>query len=101
MVLLEAAKALVALPVPGGLMALGGDLTPAITMLHMFLTSPKPANRFAAVRALHALSGTHPAVVSATALRTVAARWRCARCCCCLLRLLSGWQPPPAPPPPP
>lgn len=64
MVLLEAAKALVALPVPGGLMALGGDLTPAITMLHMFLTSPKPANRFAAVRALHALSGTHPAVVS-------------------------------------
>lgn len=64
MVVLEAAKALVALPVPGGVLAVGGDLSPAISMLHMFLTSPKPANRFAAVRTLHKLAASHPTIVA-------------------------------------
>ena len=56
---LQAARAVCALPNVSS-----RDLGPAITMLHMFLASPKPALRFAAVRTLHRLAGAHAAVVA-------------------------------------
>jgi hypothetical protein len=59
MVILEAARAVCSLPAVSS-----RDLGPAITMLHMFLASPKPALRFAAVRTLHALAAEHAAVVA-------------------------------------
>jgi len=59
MVIFEAARAVCTLPGVGA-----RDLSTAITMLHMFITSPKPALRFAAVRALHKLAATHASVVS-------------------------------------
>ena len=37
---------------------------PAITMLHMFLASPRPALRFAAVRTLHKLAAAHAPIVA-------------------------------------
>ena len=37
---------------------------PAITVLHMFLTSPRPTLRFAAVRTLSKVAMVHPSVVS-------------------------------------
>jgi Adaptin N terminal region/Coatomer gamma subunit appendage platform subdomain/Coatomer subunit gamma-1 C-terminal appendage platform len=42
----------------------GRDLTPAVSLLHIFLSSPKGALRFAAVRTLHALAATHPSLVA-------------------------------------
>jgi len=36
------------------------DLTPAITVLQLFLTSPKPSLRFAAVRTLNKVAQSHP-----------------------------------------
>lgn len=59
MVVLEAARAVCALP-----NVTARDLSPAITMLHMFITSPKPSLRFAAVRTLHKLAAVHPSVVA-------------------------------------
>jgi len=40
------------------------ELTPAITVLQLFLSSPKPALRFAAVRTLNKISQTHPLSVT-------------------------------------
>jgi coatomer subunit gamma len=59
MVIFEAARAVCALPNVSS-----RDLGPAITMLHMFLASPKPALRFAAVRTLHKLAAAHAPVVA-------------------------------------
>jgi coatomer protein complex subunit gamma len=59
MVIFEAARAVCNLP-----SASVRELGPAITMLHMFLASPKPSLRFAAVRTLHRLAAVHPVVVS-------------------------------------
>lgn len=40
------------------------DLSPAISVLQLFLSSPKPAVRFAAMRTLAAVAHVHPRVVS-------------------------------------
>ena len=39
------------------------DLAPAVTVLQLFLSSPKPTLRFAAVRTLNQVAQTHPSVV--------------------------------------
>lgn len=59
MVVLEAARAMCTLPALAAF-----DLSAGITMLHMYLQSPKPAIRFAAVRTLHKLAAAHPGVVA-------------------------------------
>jgi len=55
MVIFEAATAICRLP---GVEA--SDLSPAITVLQLFLSSPKPTLRFAAMRCLSEVSMTHP-----------------------------------------
>lgn len=40
------------------------DLSPAISVLQLFLSSPKPATRYAAMRTLAAVAHVHPRVVS-------------------------------------
>jgi len=40
------------------------DLTPAISVLQLFLSSPKPATRFATMKTLAAVAAVHPRVVS-------------------------------------
>lgn len=40
------------------------DLTPAISVLQLFLSSPRPATRFASIRTLAAVAQVHPRVVS-------------------------------------
>ncbi|KAL1918813.1 uncharacterized protein VTP21DRAFT_2835 [Calcarisporiella thermophila] len=42
----------------------GKELYPAISVLQLFLSSPKPTLRFAAIRTLNKLSMTHPSAVS-------------------------------------
>jgi len=59
LVVYEAARALCQLP-----HAEAQDLNPAISVLQLFLTSPQPAVRFAAMRTLAAVANTHPRVVS-------------------------------------
>ncbi|KAL1203657.1 Coatomer subunit gamma [Cardamine amara subsp. amara] len=59
MVILEAARAITELDgVPRQ------DLAPAITVLQLFLSSPKPVLRFAAVRTLNKVAMTHPMAVT-------------------------------------
>jgi len=41
------------------------ELAPAVSVLQLFLSSPKPTLRFAAVRTLNQVAMTHPAVVTA------------------------------------
>lgn len=59
MVIFEAAKAICNLP---GVDA--SDLSPAITVLQLFLSSPKPALRFAAMRSLSEVAVRQPVSVS-------------------------------------
>eukprot|EP00475_Leptophrys_vorax_P004173 TRINITY_DN12491_c0_g1_i1.p1 TRINITY_DN12491_c0_g1~~TRINITY_DN12491_c0_g1_i1.p1 ORF type:complete len:892 (+),score=138.66 TRINITY_DN12491_c0_g1_i1:102-2777(+) len=59
MVMLEAARAMTELTE-----VTGRELTPAITVLQMFLSSPKPVLRFAAIRTLNKVAMTHPAAVT-------------------------------------
>lgn len=59
MVIFEAAKAMCNLP---GVEA--NDLNPAITVLQLLLSSPKPALRFTAMRVLSEVAGRHPISVS-------------------------------------
>ncbi|CAM9268477.1 unnamed protein product [Ectocarpus fasciculatus] len=59
MVIFEAAKAMCDLP---GVDA--NDLNPAITVLQLLLSSPKPALRFTAMRVLSEVAGRHPISVS-------------------------------------
>ena len=59
LVVYEAARSLCALP-----LAEPQDLNPAISVLQLFLSSPKPAVRFSAMRTLAAVANTHPRVVS-------------------------------------
>lgn len=59
MVIFEAAKAICTLP---GVEAV--DLSPAITVLQLFLSSPKPALRFAAMRTLSDVAVRQPVSVS-------------------------------------
>jgi len=40
------------------------DLSPAISVLQLFLSSPKPATRYAAMKTLASIANTHPRVVS-------------------------------------
>lgn len=40
------------------------DLSPAISVLQLFLSSPKPATRYAAMRTLASVANVHPRVVS-------------------------------------
>jgi coatomer protein complex subunit gamma len=40
------------------------DLSPAISVLQLFLSSPKPATRYASMRTLAAVANAHPRVVS-------------------------------------
>lgn len=54
----EAAKALCALPVEAR------DLTQAIVVLQLFLSSSKPTLRFAAVRTLNHVAMTQPMIVT-------------------------------------
>ena len=51
----EAAKAMCQLPGVDR-----NDLSPAITVLQLFLSSPKPALRFAAMRTLSEVAVAHP-----------------------------------------
>ncbi|XP_010530844.1 PREDICTED: coatomer subunit gamma-like [Tarenaya hassleriana] len=59
MVILEAARAITELD---GVTT--RELTPAITVLQLFLSSPKPVLRFAAVRTLNKVAMTHPMAVT-------------------------------------
>jgi coatomer protein complex subunit gamma len=59
MVIFEAAKAMCKLPG-----ADKDDLNPAITVLQLFLSSPKPSLRFAAMRTLSEVAVMHPMIVS-------------------------------------
>jgi coatomer protein complex subunit gamma len=59
MVVFEAARAVCTLP-----NVEANDLHPAIAILQLFLSSPKPSLRFAAMRALSELAGRHPLSVS-------------------------------------
>ena len=59
LVVYEAARALCQLPG-----AEPQDLNPAISTLQLFLSSPKPAVRFASIRTLAAVANQHPRVVS-------------------------------------
>ena len=55
LVIYEAAKAMCQLPGVDR-----NDLSPAITVLQLFLSSPKPALRFAAMRTLSEVAVAHP-----------------------------------------
>lgn len=59
MVIYEAAKAMCSLPQVDK-----NDLSPAITVLQLFLSSPKPALRFAAMRTLSDVAVQHPISVA-------------------------------------
>jgi coatomer protein complex subunit gamma len=59
LVVYEAARAMCNLP-----QAEPQDLNPAISVLQLFLSSPKPAVRFASIRTLAAVANSHPRVVS-------------------------------------
>jgi coatomer protein complex subunit gamma len=59
MVIYEAARALVNLKNVSA-----RDLAPAISVLQLFLSSPKPTLRFAAVRTLNKVAMTHPLSVT-------------------------------------
>jgi len=59
MVVYEAARAICSLP---GVEP--QDLSPAISVLQLFLSSPKPATRYAAMRTLAVVANTQPRVVS-------------------------------------
>lgn len=59
MVIFEAAKAMCNLPG-----ADRDDLNPAITVLQLFLSSPKPSLRFAAMRTLSDVAIVHPLIVA-------------------------------------
>uniref|UniRef100_A0A6U2N3F3 Coatomer subunit gamma n=1 Tax=Leptocylindrus danicus TaxID=163516 RepID=A0A6U2N3F3_9STRA len=59
MVVFEAAKAICLIPNTDS-----SDLQPAIHALQLFLSSPKPTIRFAAIQVLSALSDAHPRAVS-------------------------------------
>lgn len=59
MVVYEAARAICSLR-----NATAKELTPAITVLQLFLSSPKPTLRFAAVRTLNKVAMTHPLAVT-------------------------------------
>lgn len=59
MVIYEAAKAMCNLPG-----ADKNDLTPAITVLQLFLSSPKPSLRFASMRTLSEVAITYPILIS-------------------------------------
>jgi coatomer protein complex subunit gamma len=59
LVVYEAARALCNLPA-----AQAQDLNPAISVLQLFLSSPKPTVRFAAIRTLATVANQHPRVVS-------------------------------------
>ena len=59
LVVYEAARAMCNLP-----QAEAQDLNPAIGVLQLFLSSPKPASRFAAIRTLAHVANIHPRVVT-------------------------------------
>lgn len=59
LVVYEAARAMCNLP-----SAEPQDLNPAISVLQLFLSSPKPTVRFASIRTLAAVANLHPRVVS-------------------------------------
>ena len=59
-VIFEAARAICALP-----RVTARELTPAINVLQLFLSSPKATLRFAAVRTLNKVAQTHPQAVTA------------------------------------
>jgi hypothetical protein len=75
------------------LFALPRDLSPAITVLHMFLSSPKPTLRYAAVRTLSKVAMAHPLAVAkcnddmealvSDGNRTIATLAITVRDCCC------------------
>ncbi|VDM43956.1 unnamed protein product [Toxocara canis] len=58
MVIYEAASAIVRLP-----KTTSSELSPAVSVLQLFCSSPKPALRFAAVRTLNKISMKHPQAV--------------------------------------
>lgn len=59
MVVYEAARAICNLP-----QIEPQDLSPAVSVLQLFLSSPKPAVRFASMRTLASVASTHPRVVA-------------------------------------
>lgn len=59
LVVYEAARAICNLP-----HAEPQDLNPAISVLQLFLSSPRPSNRYAAIRTLAQVANVHPRVVS-------------------------------------
>jgi len=59
LVVYEAARAICHLP-----NAEPQDLSPAISVLQLFLSSPKPSVRFASIRTLAAVANVHPRIVS-------------------------------------
>lgn len=68
MVTYEAAKAFCSLAAivdsSGNMTIFGHDMSHAITILQIFLTSPKPVIRFAAIRTLNQLAQTRPQIVA-------------------------------------
>lgn len=59
MVVFEAARAISSLP-----LAESQDINPAISILQVFLSSPRPANRFASMKILAAVANVHPRLVA-------------------------------------
>lgn len=59
MVMLEAARALTSLPP-----SITHDLSPAVTLLDTFLSSPHSVQRYAAIKTLAQLAKTHPSLVA-------------------------------------
>lgn len=59
MVIYEAARGICSLP-----QAQAQDINPAITVLQMFLSSPKPATRFGAMKILASISNSQPRLVA-------------------------------------
>jgi len=64
MVQFEAARALCTLPTTNDGQEQTQELQPALDVLQLLLSSPKPTTRMAAVKTLHTLSQTHPRAVS-------------------------------------
>merc|ERR1719271_1110172 len=68
MVMYEAAKAFCTLAAivdsSGSLTIFGHDMSHAITVLQIFLTSPKPVIRFAAIKTLNSLAQSRPQIVA-------------------------------------
>lgn len=66
------------------------DLAPAVTMLHMFLSSPKPTLRYVAVKSLSAIAVMHPSAVSVCS--HLLSLLHCGACECVCVCVVAGGE---------